>query len=145
MPRLKQFRVVGIFEVGLYEFDSGLALVHLDDAQRLYRLGDRVSGVRLKLADLFEARAVARELVPLARRRRLDQRLDAQPRELLPAVEIEKRVMFIILTLIVAVAAFNVVSTQVMVVTDKQADIAILRTLGATPASVMRSSSCRAR
>ena len=133
----QEFRVVGIFEVGMYEFDSGLALVNLDDAQRLYRLERRVSGVRLKLDDLFgrarwratcTARSAANSLISDWTRSHAN---------FFRAVEIEKRVMFIILTLIVAVAAFNIVSAQVMVVTDKQADIAILRTLGASPASVM--------
>jgi lipoprotein-releasing system permease protein len=137
LPRLKQFRVVGIFEVGMFEYDHGLALVHMEDAQKLYRLGDAVSGVRLKLADLYEAPRVGREL---ARQIRADAYISDWTRShanFFRAVEIEKRVMFIILTLIVAVAAFNIVSTLVMLVTDKQADIAILRTLGASPRSVM--------
>ncbi|MGH8713625.1 MAG: lipoprotein-releasing ABC transporter permease subunit [Casimicrobiaceae bacterium] len=137
LPRVKTFRVVGVFEIGMYEFDNGLALIDLADAQKLYRLDQAVSGVRLKLDDMFAAPAVARELaraVPV----------DAEVRDwtmdhanFFRAVAIEKRVMFIILTLIVAVAAFNIVSAQVMVVTDKQADIAILRTLGASPASIL--------
>jgi len=135
LPRLKSFHVVGVFEVGMFEFDSGLALIDLEDARKLYRL-DGVSGVRLKLDDLFAAPAVARELAGTLR-------IDAEIRDwtrshanFFRAVAIEKRVMFIILTLIVAVAAFNIVSAQVMTVTDKQADIAILRTLGASPASI---------
>ncbi len=136
LPRLKTFRVTGVFEIGMYEYDNGLALVNIDDARRLYRQ-DGVTGVRLKLDDLFVAPDVARELqraVPL----------DAEVRDwtqnhanFFRAVQIEKRMMFIILTLIIAVAAFNIVSAQVMTVTDKQADIAILRTLGASPASVL--------
>ncbi len=136
LPRLKSFKVVGIFEVGMYEFDSGLALINIEDAQRLYRL-DGVSGVRLKLDDLFAAPAVARDLwqkLPIEGEVRDWTRSHAN---FFRAVQIEKRVMFIILTLIVAVAAFNIVSAQVMVVTDKQADIAILRTLGASPSSIM--------
>ena len=136
LPRIKSFRVAGIFEVGMFEFDSGLALVALADAQKLWRV-DGVSGVRLKLDDLFAAPAVARELARTVR-------ADAELRDwtqshanFFRAVQIEKRVMFIILTLIVAVAAFNIVSAQVMLVTDKQADIAILRTLGASPASIL--------
>jgi len=136
LPRIKSFRVVGIFEIGMYEFDSGLALIDLADAQKLYRV-DGVSGVRLKLDDLFAAPSVARELARTVR-------TDAELRDwtqshanFFRAVQIEKRVMFIILTLIVAVAAFNIVSAQVMLVTDKQADIAILRTLGASPASIL--------
>ena len=137
LPRVKSFRVVGVFEVGMFEFDSGLALIHLADAQKLYRLGDAVSGVRLKLDDLFAAPRVARELAATIP-------VDAEVRDwtlnhanFFRAVAIEKRMMFLILTLIVAVAAFNIVSAQVMVVTDKQADIAILRTQGASPASIL--------
>ena len=137
LPRVKSFRVVGVFEVGMFEFDSGLALIHLADAQKLYRLGDAVSGVRLKLDDLFAAPRVARELAATLP-------VDAEVRDwtlnhanFFRAVAIEKRMMFLILTLIVAVAAFNIVSAQVMVVTDKQADIAILRTQGASPASIL--------
>lgn len=137
IPRLKQFRVVGVFEVGHYEYDSGLALVHVQDAQRLYQLGERVSGVRLKLHDLFEARTVARELSMQLGNVYISD-WTRHHATFFRAIEIEKRVMFIILTLIVAVAAFNIVSTLVMVVTDKQADVAILRTLGASPASIMK-------
>lgn len=138
LPRLKQFRVVGVFEVGMFEYDSGLALIELADAQRLYQLGEDVSGVRLKLTDLFQAREVARELYRALPGDILISDWTRSHANFFRAVEIEKRVMFIILLLIVAVAAFNIVSTLVMVVTDKQADIAILRTLGATPASVMK-------
>src|SRR5207237_7827404 len=135
--RLKPYTVVGTFDVGFNEADAGLALMHLQDAQRVYQMDDKVSGVRLKLQDLFEARTVGRELVA--------QRPDligydwtnSHP-NLFRAVQIEKRMMFIILTLIIAVATFNVVSTLVMLVTDKQADIAILRTLGAAPRSIMQ-------
>jgi len=138
IPRLKQFRVVGVFSVGHYEYDSGLALVHIADAQRLYQLGERVSGVRLKLHDLFKSREVGRELFGLIPADIYISDWTRQHATFFRAVEIEKRVMFIILTLIVAVAAFNIVSTLVMVVTDKQADIAILRTLGASPTSIMK-------
>ncbi len=138
IPRLKQFTVVGIFDIGFVEADAGLALINLEDAQKLYQMGDAVSGVRLKLDDLFAAPEVARELTA-----RLGPDLYATDwtrshANFFRAVEIEKRVMFIILLLIVAVAAFNVVSALVMLVTDKQADIAILRTLGAAPGSVMQ-------
>ncbi|OGT84699.1 MAG: cell division protein FtsX [Gammaproteobacteria bacterium RIFCSPLOWO2_02_FULL_61_13] len=138
LPRLKQFTVVGIFEIGMYEYDSSLALVHLQDAQRLYQLGDDVSGVRLKLTDLFQSRQVARDLTTALRGDFYISDWTRSHANFFRAVQIEKNVMFIILMLIVAVAAFNIVSTLVMVVTDKQADIAILRTLGATPASIMR-------
>ncbi len=138
IPRLKQFTVVGIFEVGMFEYDSGLALIDLSDAQRVFQMGDTVSGVRLKLDDLFAARAVAREVMT-----RFDSSIYATDwtrshANFFRAVEIEKRVMFIILLLIVAVAAFNIVSTLVMAVTDKQADIAILRTLGASPSGILQ-------
>jgi len=138
IPRLKQFSVVGSFEVGMVDADAGLALVHLRDAQTLYQLGDAVSGVRLRLDDLFAARSVARELMA-----RLPQNVYASDwtrshANFFRAVEIEKRMMFIILTLIILVAAINIISTLVVAVTDKQADIAILRTLGAAPGSVMQ-------
>jgi lipoprotein-releasing system permease protein len=136
LPRLKQFTVVGIFEIGMFEFDNGLALIHLEDAQVLYRLGDAVSGVRLKLKDLFDAPRVARELSRTLSEDAYVGDWTRSHANFFRAVQIEKNVMFIILTLIVAVAAFNIVSTLVMVVTDKQADIAILRTMGAPPSSI---------
>ncbi|NNG12461.1 MAG: lipoprotein-releasing ABC transporter permease subunit, partial [Halobacteria archaeon] len=138
LPRLKRFKVIGLFEVGMYEYDRGVALVHMQDAARLLRLGDDVTGVRLKLDDLFAAPRVSREL---GAQLDGDYRVEDWTRQhanFFRAVKTEKRVMFIILTLIIAVAAFNIVSTLVMVVTDKRADIAILRTLGATPATIMR-------
>ena len=137
IPRLKQFKVVGIFEVGMFEYDSGLALVDLQDAQRLYQLGDKVSGVRLKLDDLFQSRAVGRDLYQTLGPGVLVSDWTRSHANFFRAVQIEKNVMFIILMLIVAVAAFNIVATLVMVVTDKEADIAILRTLGASPRSIM--------
>jgi len=138
IPRMKQFTVVGIFGVDHYEYDSGLALMHLQDAQILFRLGDAVSGVRLKLKDLFQSGAVARDLA-----RSLGPDIYAsdwtlQHANLLRAVQIEKRMMFFVVFLIIVVAAINIVSSLVMVVTDKQADIAILRTLGAAPSSIMK-------
>src|SRR5262245_27541354 len=138
LPRLKQFRVVGIFRVDHYEYDSGLALINLADAQRRYQIGDRVSGVRLKLTDLLESREVARELYQSLGGDLAISDWTRSHANFFRAVEIEKRMMFIILTLIVTVAAFNVISTLVMVVTEKQSDIAILRTLGATPRSVLK-------
>ena len=137
LPRVKQFQVVGIFEVGMYEYDSGLALVHLADAQRLYQMGTAVSGVRLKLSDLFAAREVARDLTARLKGDPYVSDWTRSHANFFRAVQIEKNVMFIILLLIVAVAAFNIVSTLVMLVTDKRPDIAILRTLGATPASIL--------
>ena len=138
LPRMKQFTVVGIFEVGMYEYDSGLALVRMEDAQRLYQMDAAVSGVRLKLDDLFAAPQVVREL---AGRLGPDLRVTDWTRShanFFRAVQIEKNMMFLILLLIVAVAAFNIVSTLVMTVQDKRADIAILRTLGASPGSILR-------
>jgi len=137
VPRLKSFTVVGIFEVGMYEYDSGLALINLQDAQRLYQMEDRVSGVRLKVDDLFQAPRIARELVRYIDADAYLNDWTKSHANFFRAVQIEKNMMFIILSLIVAVAAFNLVSTLVMAVTDKQADIAILRTLGARPRSIM--------
>lgn len=137
LPRLRRFTVAGIFEVGMYEYDRGVALVHLEDAARLFRLDDNVSGLRLKLDDIFDAPQIARTLsAGLSGDYRVED-WTRQHANFFRAVKTEKRVMFIILTLIVAVAAFNIVSTLVMVVTDKRSDIAILRTLGATPGSIM--------
>jgi lipoprotein-releasing system permease protein len=138
IPRLKQFTVAGTFEAGIVDADSTLALVNLRDAQAVYQLGAAVTGVRLKLDDLFAARLVGRELMA-----KLPQDIFASDwtrshANFFRAVEIEKRVMFIILALIILVAAINIISTLVVAVTDKQADIAILRTLGAAPGSIMR-------
>jgi len=137
IPRLKTFTVTGIFEVGMFEYDSGLALIDMADAQRLYRMDDRVSGVRLKLDDLFKAPLIARQLASRLDTAAFISDWTRSHANFFRAVQIEKNMMFIILSLIVAVAAFNIVSTLVMAVTDKQADIAILRTLGASPGSVM--------
>ena len=137
IPRLKTFTVSGLFEVGMFEYDSGLALIRLEDAQRLYRMDDRVSGVRLKLDDLFKAPAIARQLASRLDTAAFISDWTRSHANFFRAVQIEKNMMFIILSLIIAVAAFNIVSTLVMAVTDKQADIAILRTLGASPSSIM--------
>jgi len=138
VPRLKQFTVVGIFRIDYSEYDSGLALVHLSDAQKLYSMGDAVSGVRLKLKDLFKAREVTRDLFTRLRGDLYISDWTRSNANYFRAVQIEKTMMFIILSLIVLVAAFNSVSTLVMAVTDKQADIAILRTLGASPGGIMK-------
>lgn len=137
VPRLKSFTVVGIFEVGMFEYDSSLALIHMEDAQRLYRMEDRVTGVRLKIDDLFQAPRVAREMARMITADTYIYDWTKSHANFFRAVQIEKNMMFIILSLIVAVAAFNLVTTLVMAVTDKQADIAILRTLGARPRSIM--------
>jgi lipoprotein-releasing system permease protein len=143
VPRLKQFTVVGLFQIGMQEYDSGLALIHIDDAAKLYRMENKVSGVRLKLDDLFNAPAVAKAYSEQLNN--LPNQFGAyyvtdwtqQHANFFKAVKMEKLVMFIILMLIVAVAAFNIVSTLVMAVTDKRADIAIMRTFGASPGSIM--------
>ena len=142
VPRIKQFKVVGLFQIGMYEYDAGLALIQMDDAAKLYRMNDQVSGIRLKIDDLYDAPLVSSQLS-----QQLSVNSPQQPyfvtdwtqqhANFFKAVQMEKRVMFIILTLIVAVAAFNIVSTLVMAVTDKRADIAIMRTLGASPRSIM--------
>ncbi len=138
MPRLKRFTVVGIFEAGMHEYDSALALVHLDDAAKLFLKPGQVSGLRLKLTDMFDAPYLTRLMVQDLPRGYVITDWTRQHVNFFRAVKTEKMVMFIILTLIVMVAAFNIVSTLVMVVTDKRADIAILRTLGASPGHIMR-------
>jgi lipoprotein-releasing system permease protein len=136
LPRMKQFTVTGIFSAGMFEYDSGLALIHLQDAQKLGRLGDEVSGLRLKTKDIFRAPWVTRDLASMMPDHFVSDWTTSHA-NFFRAVAIEKRMMFLILLLIVAVAAFNIVSTLVMAVTDKQSDIAILRTLGARPFSIM--------
>jgi lipoprotein-releasing system permease protein len=136
VPRLKQMSVVGLFEAGHYEYDSGVAMMHIDDAARLFRTGGPMA-VQLKLRDAQEARVVANQLAESLGPDVIVRDWTRTNANWFDAVQVEKRMMFIILTLIVAVAAFNLVSTLVMTVTDKQADIAILRTLGASPASIM--------
>ena len=136
VPRLKQMTVVGTFDAGHYEYDSGLALISLDDAARLFRVAGP-TGIQLRLSDLNEAPRVAAELAQSLGPSVIVRDWTNTNRNWFAAVQVEKRLMFIILTLIVAVAAFNLVSTLVMTVTDKRADIAILRTLGATPRSIM--------
>jgi lipoprotein-releasing system permease protein len=136
VPRLKQFTLTGTFDSGHYEYDSALALIHIGDAQRLFRI-EGPTGVRLKLTDMHRAPDVAAQLAKTLPPNLLVRDWTRQNRSWFAAVQVEKRMMFIILALIVAVAAFNLVSTLVMTVTEKQADIAILRTLGATPSSIM--------
>lgn len=138
MPRLKRFKVVATFYIGMYEYDSSLAVMHMADAQKLFRLGDKVTGVRVQIKDLFMAQQLRREF-------QNDDRLinywlrdwSSYHANWFRAVKIEKRMIFLLLMLIIAVAAFNIVSTLVMLVTDKQSDIAILRTLGASPRSIL--------
>ncbi|MDR2323897.1 MAG: lipoprotein-releasing ABC transporter permease subunit [Acidovorax sp.] len=136
VPRIKQMTVSGTFDSGHYEYDSTMAMLHYEDAQRLFRL-EGPTGVRLKLQDLHAAPTVAQQLANTLTDRLYIRDWTQQNKTWFAAVQVEKRMMFIILTLIVAVAAFNLVSTLVMTVTDKRADIAILRTLGASPSSIM--------
>ncbi len=139
IPRLRRFTVSGIFEVGMYEYDRNMALIHIKDAEKLLRLGDsRVSGLRLKLDDLFNAPQITHDLAKQLYRQYYVSDWTKAHSNFFQAIKTEKRVMFIILLLIVAVAAFNIVSTLVMVVTDKRGDIAILKTQGLTPMAVMR-------
>lgn len=139
LPRLKQFTVVGIFEAGHFEYDSALVLIHIADAQKLYRMDENtVSGVRLKLKDMFQAPQVVQELASSLTGAYYITDWTKQHANYFRAIQIEKRMLSLILALIIAVAAFNIVSTLVMAVTDKQSDIAILRTLGASPRSIMK-------
>ncbi len=138
IPQVKRFTVSGIFAAGVNEYDTALAVIHVNDAQRLFRLNGTVSGVRLKLQDLFRARAVASQLANSLPGVYNVRDWTQQHSNLFRAVRMEKLVMFVILSMIIAVAAFNIISTLIMVVTDKQADIAILRTMGASPKTIMR-------
>jgi lipoprotein-releasing system permease protein len=138
MPRLKQFHVVGIFEIGMSPYDNALALINLEDAQKLFRMGDNVSGISGSLHNLDLAPKVAYELEDKFPNNTYVSDWTRQNANYFAVVAMEKKMMFIILSLIVLVAAFNIVSTLVMAVTDKQADIAILRTLGASPRSIMQ-------
>jgi lipoprotein-releasing system permease protein len=137
MPRLRRFRVVGVFEVGMHQFDSAMSYIHIADAGKLFRLKDKVSGVRLRLQDLFEAQRISRELDKVIGEEYWVRDWTRQHSNFFKALKTEKTVMFIILLMVVAVAALNIVSTLMMTVTDKQSDIAILRALGMTPGSVM--------
>ncbi|MGH8115608.1 MAG: ABC transporter permease, partial [Rhodanobacteraceae bacterium] len=137
IPRLRRFTVAGIFYAGVYQYDSALALINLKDAQTLYSLGDAVSGVRLKLDDNLLAPSVARSLSKTLGGNYYVSDWTAQNANLWTAIAIEKNVMFVILSLIDLVAAISIIIVLVMAVTDKQSDIAILRTLGMTPKGIM--------
>ena len=137
LPRLKRFTVVGVFEVGHNDYDTAMAFMHIKDAAKLFRMSDNVTGIRLKLDDLFQAPWVRQDLSKTLPGLYWLSDWTLQHANFFRAVNIEKRMMFFILMLIVAVAAFNIMASLVMVVTDKQADIAILRTLGAKPRSIM--------
>ncbi len=140
MPRMKQFKLVGLFEMGYQNYDSGLALVHMEDAAKLYRMGDKITGLRIKLDDPFltpeVAPAIAAKLASQGNYYISDW-VQENP-NFFAALKMEKRIMSIIMVLVVAVAAFNIVSTLIMAVIDKRADIAIMRTFGASPRSIMR-------
>jgi lipoprotein-releasing system permease protein len=136
VPRMRRFEVTGIFRAGMYEFDRSLALVHLEDAQRLYRLGDRASGVRLAVTDIYRAGALVREVALEHGGGVFIDDWTRRHANFFRSIQLTKTIMFVILLLVVAVAAFNIVSTLVMAVRDKQADISILRTLGASPVHV---------
>ncbi len=137
MPRMRGFKVVGIFSSGMYEFDRNLAYVHMSDAARLYRMGDQVTGLRLKLNDMFTAPRVVRDLAMSFGGGYYVDDWTRKHANFFRAIQLTKSVMFVILLLVVGVAAFNIIATLVMVVKDKQSDIAILRTVGATPRSIL--------
>jgi lipoprotein-releasing system permease protein len=138
MPRLKRFTVAGLFEVGMGEYDRGVAIVHIEDAAVLQQLGDAVTGVRLRLDDVWQARRVAFELAESLQGRYRVLNWTDYHRNFFAALKMEKRMMGLLLFFIVVIAAFNIVSTLVMMVVDKQSDIAILKTFGASPGQVMR-------
>lgn len=137
IPRMRRFEVVGIFNIGMYEYDSALAIVHVDDAAKLFNTRGGVTGLRVKLEDVYSAPDVSSDLGSHLGLQYFVSNWTHKHRNFFRALVVEKRVMFILLFLIVAVAAINIISTLVMVVTDKQADIAILRTMGLSPSGIM--------
>ncbi len=137
MPRLRRFRVVGVFEVGMHQFDAAMAYIHIEDASKLFSYKDKVNGVRLKLTDLFEAPRISRDIEKDFGEDYWVKDWSKQHKNFFRALQTEKTVMFIILLLMVSVAALNIVSTLMMTVTEKESDIAILRALGMQPSSVM--------
>lgn len=137
VPKMKRFTLIGIFEVGMQEYDSGMAFIHLKDAQQLFSYGEQVSGLQLKVSDMFDIPAMREAIGEVITRTVYVTDWTQQHANFFAALQLEKRMMFIGLALIVMVAAFNIISTMVMVVTDKRSDIAILKTLGATPFSIM--------
>ncbi len=138
VPRMKRFKVSGIYRIGMYEFDRRLAFIHLTDAQKMYRLGDGVSGVRLAVTDIYAAPEIVREVAIEHGERVYVGDWTRRHVNFFRSIQITKSILFVILLMVIAVAAFNIVSTLVMVVKDKQADIAILRTVGAQPWSIVR-------
>jgi lipoprotein-releasing system permease protein len=137
IPRLKRLNVVGIFEIGMYEYDSALAIMNIEDAAKLFRIPNQVTGLRLKLDDVFQAPRITHNIMKTLSTEYRAVDWTYQHANFFRALKTEKTVMFVILLLIVAVAAFNIVSTLIMMVTDKQSDIAILKTLGMTPRDIM--------
>ena len=138
MPRMKRFSVSGIYRVGMYEFDRRLAYINLGDAQKLYRRKDSVTGVCLAVSDIFAAPEIVRDVAVAYGEYVMISDWTRRNVNFFRSIQITKSILFVILLLVIAVAAFNIVSTLVMVVKDKQSDIAILRTIGATPGSIVR-------
>jgi lipoprotein-releasing system permease protein len=138
VPRMRRFIVSGIFDAGMYEYDRGLALVHLEDAARLTRMGDAVTGLRLKVDDIYAVRSTTLDVVRALEAIYYASDWTQTHQNFFRSITLTKTIMFVVLSLVVFVGAFNIVSTLVMVVKDKQGDVAILRTLGSTPGSVMR-------
>lgn len=138
VPRNKRFTVSGIYRVGMYEFDRRLAFININDAQKLYRKRDSVTGVRLAVTEIYEAADIVRRVARRHGELVLVSDWSRRHVNLFRSIQITKSILFVILLLVIAVAAFNIVSTLVMVVKDKQADIAILRTVGARPSSIMK-------
>ncbi|WP_373020052.1 lipoprotein-releasing ABC transporter permease subunit [Thiomicrorhabdus sp.] len=136
VPRIKRFTIVGLFKAGMHEYDSGLAIIHIEDAQKVFKYKDAVGGLQLRIKNMFDVHSVRHEIAQHLDRPMYVRDWTQQHANFFKAIEMEKRMMFIVLALIIMVAAFNIVSTMVMVVTDKQGDIAVLRTLGATPNSI---------
>ena len=138
VPRTKRFTVSGIYRVGMYEFDRRLAFININDAQKLYRMRDTVSGIRLAVTEIYEAPAIVREVAMENGKLVLVSDWTRRHVNFFRSIQITKSILFVILMMVIAVAAFNIVSTLVMVVKDKQADIAILRTIGARPMSILK-------
>lgn len=138
VPRTKRFTVSGVYRVGMYEFDRRLAFLNISDAQKLYRKKDSVTGMRLAVTEIFEAHAIVREVALEHGALVLISDWTRRHVNFFRSIQITKSILFVILLLVIAVAAFNIVSTLVMVVKDKQADIAILRTIGARPSSILK-------
>ncbi len=143
MPLLKEFIVAGIFKVDMQQLDSAAAYVHLQDAADLFEMGDKVTGLRVQLDDLYKAQEVSDEIAAASSALGKDNYLlsnwkTSANQNLIKAIQLQKTMLFLVLIMIIAIAAFNLVSTLIMMVTDKESDIAILRTLGMSPSQVMR-------